>query len=243
MNNFKKNQHGGFSIIELLLVLTALAIFLGAAFIGYRTMKANGNEEQMADKFKNFVTGLKSYSKDFYNEYPYISCTQASDWSVKSSNNNIASCGALEQYIGSFVTEGPSSTNIWIYQSYSGLGTPTSELVSTSTCITIPANGFGTLDGITLHNSSPDSVEVCIGTQTNATGTPATSPSGTAGPGQGYYTITIPPIDNSYVASVLTKANVYGLVCSITPYNSGSSVISCISQPVEVGGVNSVNDF
>jgi len=111
----------GFSIIEFLLVLTAFVIFLGAAFIGYRTLKANGNETQIANRFKLFATGLKNYSKDFYNAYPYVTCTSGSDWMTgKAPSNNIASCAALEQYIGSFVTVGPSTANIWTYTGYTG---------------------------------------------------------------------------------------------------------------------------
>ena len=111
----------GFSIIEFLLVLTAFVIFLGAAFIGYRTMKANGNETQIANRFKLFATGLKNYAHDFYNSYPYVECASPSDWmNGTAPSNNIASCSALEQYIGSFVTVGPTSSNIWTYTGYTG---------------------------------------------------------------------------------------------------------------------------
>ena len=106
----------GFSIIEFLLVLTAFIIFLGAAFIGYRTLKASGNETQIANRFKLFATGLKNYAHDFYNSYPYVKCANVSDWMTGvAANNNLASCSALEQYIGSFVTVGPTSSNIWTY--------------------------------------------------------------------------------------------------------------------------------
>jgi len=93
---------GGFSIIEFLLVLTAFVIFLGAAFIGYRTLKASGNETQIANRFKLFATGLKNYAHDFYNSYPYVKCASPSNWmNGVAPSNNIASCSALEQYIGS----------------------------------------------------------------------------------------------------------------------------------------------
>ena len=106
----------GFSIIEFLLVLTAFVIFLGAAFIGYRTLKANGDETQIANRFKLFATGLKNYAKDFYNSYPYVKCASATDWTTGTApSNNIASCAALEQYIGSFVEIGP-----WTYTAYTG---------------------------------------------------------------------------------------------------------------------------
>ena len=111
----------GFSIIEFLLVLTAFVIFLGAAFIGYRTLKANGNETQIANRFKLFATGLKNYAKDFYNSYPYVKCADANDWMTGTAPaNNYASCSALEQYIGSFVTVGPSPTAVWTYTGYIG---------------------------------------------------------------------------------------------------------------------------
>jgi len=117
----KSKSNRGFSIIEFLLVLTAFVIFLGAAFIGYRTMKANGNETQIANRFKLFATGLKNYAHDFYNSYPYVSCSSGSDWmNGTAPSNNIASCSALEQYIGSFVTIGPTASNIWTYTGYTG---------------------------------------------------------------------------------------------------------------------------
>jgi len=118
----KKHQRiRGFSIIEFLLVLTAFVIFLGAAFIGYRTLKANGDETQIANQFKLFATGLKNYAKDFYNSYPFVTCAAPTDWtSGTAPSNNIASCAALEQYIGSFVATGPTLTNSWTYTGYIG---------------------------------------------------------------------------------------------------------------------------
>lgn len=194
----KGKSSRGFSIIEFLLVLTAFVIFLGAAFIGYRTLKANGNETQIANRFKLFATGLKNYSKDFYNSYPAIACPGAG-WSTQAPSNNVASCGALEQYIGSFVQVGP-----WTYTAYTGgSGNPPSG------------------------------------------GTPASSSTGTVSMTQGYYTFTTGPIDNAYVQSILNQANAYNLTCTSTTDTaySGSSLISCTSQPVLVSGSNTVNYF
>ena len=203
MEKSKRNQQGGFSIIEFLLVLTAFVIFLGAAFIGYRTLKANGNETQIANRFKLFATGLKNYAKDFYNSYPLVQCASSNDWMQGTATaNNIASCSALEQYIGSFVTVGPTTTDVWTYTGYIG-----------------DANG----------NHTPASSST--GTNQSAT--------------QGFYTFTTAPIDNAYVQSILNQANAYGLTCAAVPSTnySGSSVISCTSQPVLVSGSNSVNYF
>ena len=194
----------GFSIIEFLLVLTAFVIFLGAAFIGYRTLKANGDETQIANRFKLFATGLRNYSKDFYNAYPYVTCTSPTDWSSGTApSNNVASCVALEQYIGSFVEVGPTASNIWTYTGYTGpvgAGTPA-----------------------TANNGANSNVSIT----------------------QGYYTFTTAPIDNAYVQSILNQANAYGLTCSVTAATgySGSSLLTCTSQPVLVSGSNTVNYF
>jgi len=199
---------GGFSIIEFLLVLTAFVIFLGAAFIGYRTLKASANESQIANRFKLFATGLKNYAHDFYNSYPYVKCANASDWMTGTApSNNYASCSALEQYIGSFVTVGPTSSNVWTYTGYiGGSGNP-------------PSGGTQA-----QYNSG--------------TGTDAVSAT------QGYYTFTTAPIDNAYVQSILNQANAYGLSCQVAPSGfTGSSVISCTSQPVLVSGSNTINYF
>jgi len=134
----KKHQRvRGFSIIEFLLVLTAFVIFLGAAFIGYRSLKANGDETQIANQFRLFATGLKNYSSGFYNSYPDITCSGAG-WTASAPSNNVASCGALEQYIGSFVQVGP-----WAYTAYTGGngnppsgGTPASSSTGTATMTT-----------------------------------------------------------------------------------------------------------
>ena len=191
----------GFSIIEFLLVLTAFVIFLGAAFIGYRTLKANGDETQIANRFKLFATGLRNYSKDFYNAYPYVKCASPNNWSSGTApSNNVASCAALEQYIGSFVEVGPTASNIWTYTGYTG------------------QVGAGSAAGT---NTGVSTVSIT----------------------QGYYTFTTAPIDNGYVQSILNQANAYGLNCSVSSYTSGSSVISCTSQPVLVSGSNSVNYF
>jgi len=198
----KSKSNRGFSIIEFLLVLTAFVIFLGAAFIGYRTLKANGNETQIANRFKLFATGLKNYSKDFYNSYPYVTCSSPTDWMTgTAASNNIASCSALEQYIGSFVTVGPTSTNIWTYTGYIG------------------------------STSSGSAASSSVGSNVSAT--------------QGFYTFTTAPIDNAYVQSILNQANAYGLNCAVATASgiTGSSVISCTSQPVLVSGSNTVNYF
>jgi len=195
-------SNNGFSIIEFLLVLTAFVIFLGAAFIGYRTLKANGDETQIANRFKLFATGLRNYSKDFYNAYPYVKCASSNDWTTGTApSNNVASCAALEQYIGSFVTVGPDATNIWTYTGYTG------------------AVGGGT--PATTNTGSNQSIT------------------------QGYYTFTTAPIDNGYVQSILNQANAYGLTCSVTAATgySGSSILTCTSQPVLVSGSNTVNYF
>ena len=156
----------GFSILEFLLVLTAFVIFLGAAFIGYRTLKANGNETQIANRFKLFATGLKNYAKDFYNSYPYVTCSQASDWMTGTApSNNIASCSALEQYIGSFVTVGPSSTAIWTYTGYIGGtgnppsgGTPANYNSGTGTDAVSATQGYYTFTTAPIDNAYVQSI-------------------------------------------------------------------------------------
>jgi len=146
----------GFSIIEFLLVLTAFVIFLGAAFIGYRTMKANGNETQIANRFKLFATGLKNYAHDFYNSYPYVKCASPSDWmNGTAPSNNIASCSALEQYIGSFVTVGPNSSNIWTYTGYTGSlggGTPATANNGANSNVSV-TQGYYTFTTAPIDNS------------------------------------------------------------------------------------------
>jgi type II secretory pathway pseudopilin PulG len=69
-----------FSIIELLLVLTIVSIFLGAVFIGYRTIHATTNEQEYAYKARTFMLGVKDYY-DVLGAYPQITCTDASSWS------------------------------------------------------------------------------------------------------------------------------------------------------------------
>ncbi|ACG57194.1 hypothetical protein HY04AAS1_0507 [Hydrogenobaculum sp. Y04AAS1] len=155
----KSKSNRGFSIIEFLLVLTAFVIFLGAAFIGYRTLKANGEETQIANRFKLFATGLNNYSKDFYNSYPYVSCSTVSSWmNGTASSNNIASCSALEQYIGSFVTVGPTSSNIWTYTGYTGntLGSaPATNSVGSNVSAT---QGFYTFTTAPIDNAYVQSI-------------------------------------------------------------------------------------
>jgi len=185
------------------LFLTAFVIFLGAAFIGYRTLKANGDETQIAKRFKLFAIGLNNYTKDFYNAYPYIQCASPNDWSSGTApSNNVASCAALEQYIVSFVEVGPTASDIWTYTGYIGpLGSGT------------PA---------TANNGANSNVSIT----------------------QGYYTFTTSPIDNAYVQSILNQSNAYGLSCGVVPSAyTGSSLISCTSQPVLVSGSNTVNYF
>jgi len=118
----------GFSIIELLLVLTIVSIFLGAVFIGYRTINANANEQKYSDQAYSFIMGLK----DYYNvlgEYPLVSCTDPNSWNNSPSGSCDwsfhppsvpANCCALQHFIGQWATT-------WSY-----IATPTSFTINTS---------------------------------------------------------------------------------------------------------------
>jgi len=154
-------SNNGFSIIEFLLVLTAFVIFLGAAFIGYRTLKASGDETQIANRFKLFAAGLRNYSKDFYNAYPYVSCSTVSSWmNGTASSNNIASCSALEQYIGSFVTIGPTASNIWTYTAYTGpvgAGTPATANNGANSNVSV-TQGYYTFTTAPIDNAYVQSI-------------------------------------------------------------------------------------
>ncbi len=138
MKDFRKSQQGGFSIIEFLLVLTAFVIFLAAAFIGYRTLRANGEETQIGNKFKLMANGIRAYQKDFYGAAPYVACSGVSAWTTSASNNTIASCSALEQYIGSFLISGASP---WTYTAYTGTtiggGTAATTATGNATSLTV----------------------------------------------------------------------------------------------------------
>jgi prepilin-type N-terminal cleavage/methylation domain len=103
-----------FSIIELLLVLTIVSIFLGAVFIGYRTIHATTNEQNYAYKARTFVLGLKDYY-DVLGAYPQVSCTDGNSWSSLNSAqgtcdwnshppSNPANCCALLHFIGPWAT-------------------------------------------------------------------------------------------------------------------------------------------
>ena len=124
----KRLSSYGFSIIELLLVLTIVSIFLGAVFIGYRTINANANEQKYADQSQTFVMGLK----DYYNvlgAYPLVSCTDQSTWDNSPTGtcdwnthppSNPANCCALQHFIGRWATT-------WSY-----VATPTSFAINTT---------------------------------------------------------------------------------------------------------------
>lgn len=120
----------GFSIIELLLVLTVVSIFLGAVFIGYRTIKARTNEDNYGYQGRVFVEGLKDYYS-LLGAYPNISCTDYNSWySVPSGTcdwnshpiSSPANCCALMHFIGPWASS-------WTYISYTNafvISTPTS---------------------------------------------------------------------------------------------------------------------
>jgi hypothetical protein len=99
-----ENISQGFSIIEFLLVLTAFVLFLGAAFIGYRTIKANADQEHISQRVNLFIKGIKQYANDF-GAYPYITCANANDWNTAASSNKVASCSALMSYIGHWLAK------------------------------------------------------------------------------------------------------------------------------------------
>ena len=106
----------GFSIIEFLLVLTAFVIFLGAAFIGYRTIKANAEESKLAMRASLFVKGIREYAKDF-GAYPFITCANANDWNTSASVDTVASCSALMSYIGHWLAD-TNSGQPWQYYAW-----------------------------------------------------------------------------------------------------------------------------
>lgn len=120
----------GFSIIELLLVLTIVSIFLGAVFIGYRTIKARTSEDEYGYQARAFITGLKDYY-DVLGAYPYISCTDNTSWNTSPSGacnwsshppSTPANCCALMHFIGPWASS-------WTYMASSTafyINTPTS---------------------------------------------------------------------------------------------------------------------
>jgi len=109
MKSLKRHHNSkGFSIIELLLVLTIVSVFLGAVFIAYRTINANVNEQKYADQAMSFLMGLK----DYYNTigaYPQTTCTDGNSWNNSPSGScdwnshppaSPANCCALMHFIG-----------------------------------------------------------------------------------------------------------------------------------------------
>jgi len=103
-----------FSIIELLLVLTIVSIFLGAVFIGYRTINATTHEQEYSYKARSFVLGLKDYY-DVLGAYPQVSCTDGNSWSSLNGAQGTcdwnshppsspANCCALLHFIGPWAT-------------------------------------------------------------------------------------------------------------------------------------------
>jgi type II secretory pathway pseudopilin PulG len=112
-----KNVSKGFSIIEFLLVLTAFALFLGAAFIGYRTIKANADQEHISQRVNLFIKGIEQYANDF-GAYPYITCANANDWNTAASSNKVASCSALMSYIGHWLAN-TNTGQVWQYYAWS----------------------------------------------------------------------------------------------------------------------------
>ncbi len=101
----------GFSIVELLLVLTIVSIFLGAVFIGYRTINARSKEQEYIYQGRSFVTGLKDYYNVLGGAYPQVSCTDGNSWSSLNGAQGTcdwnshppsspANCCALMHFIG-----------------------------------------------------------------------------------------------------------------------------------------------
>ena len=59
------------------MVITAFVLFLGAAFIGYRKIKANADQEHISQRVNLFIIkGIEQYANDF-GAYPYITCANA----------------------------------------------------------------------------------------------------------------------------------------------------------------------
>jgi len=162
-----------FSIIELLLVLTIVSIFLGAVFIGYRTIHATTNEQNYAYKARTFVLGLKDYY-DVLGAYPQISCTDGNSWSSLNGAqgasmpqttcdwnshppSNPANCCALLHFIGPWATT-------WSY-----LSTSTSFTIVTSQIpneyVQAVSNAFNSLGLLctvsTTNQSQPYAYLIC----------------------------------------------------------------------------------
>jgi hypothetical protein len=92
-------------------------LFLGAAFIGYRTMKANADQEHISQRTNLFIKGIEQYANDF-GAYPYITCANANDWNTAASSNKVASCSALMSYIGHWLANA-NTGQVWQYYAWS----------------------------------------------------------------------------------------------------------------------------
>jgi hypothetical protein len=121
------------------LVLTAFALFLGAAFIGYRTMKANADQEHISQRVNLFIKGIEQYANDF-GAYPYITCANANDWNTAASSNKVASCSALMSYIGHWLANA-NTGQVWQYYAWSSNYTAGCEGTGTS-CNESSTQGF-----------------------------------------------------------------------------------------------------
>ena len=100
------------------MVLTAFALFLGAAiFIGYRTMKANADQEHISQRVNLFIKGIEQYVNDF-GAYPYITCANANDWNTVASSNKVASFSALMSYIVHWLADA-NTAQLWKYYAWS----------------------------------------------------------------------------------------------------------------------------
>ncbi|GAB6078574.1 type II secretion system protein [Hydrogenobaculum acidophilum] len=144
-------HYKGFSIIEFLLVLTAFVLFLGAAFIGYRTLRANAEENKISLRIKLFVKGINEYAKDF-GVYPFINCASASDWNTAASSNNVASCSALMSYIGHWLAN-TNEGQTWQYYTWGNGGAQTGCYGTGTSCTVSPMQGVYTLAFPVIDNN------------------------------------------------------------------------------------------
>ncbi|MGC9143754.1 hypothetical protein, partial [Hydrogenobaculum sp.] len=114
-------------------------IFLGAAFIGYRTLKANADQEHISQRVNLFIKGITQYAHDF-GAYPYITCANANDWNTAAFSGRVASCSALMSYIGHWLASA-NSGQTWQYFAWSsssgcnGAGNKCSESATQGTYV------------------------------------------------------------------------------------------------------------
>lgn len=142
---FEGKKHLGFSLIELLVVISIMAVLISLSAFGLQQARESARDGQRKADLETIRTGLSFYKADC-NVYPTPAGGVGADFRTNFGTSFGSACGGTNTYIEKIPSDPVAGRNYWYFSNGTtykicvGLET---ETASDSVCTTAPAANCG----------------------------------------------------------------------------------------------------